>query len=141
MIEPVRNSDEFLLHRKPSRFACANTKRKCYVCDSNKIIKVFTNFKNKNKHYYCKDCADKYIIHKPDKKFLKENSKHVLASCLGEKQFLKLFWREIEKTQLVAELRSKNPYANNDIIQSLERFQGYDFCCDMLEKMLKEERK
>ena len=49
-----------------------NTKRKCYVCDSNKIIKVFTNFKNKNKHYYCKDCADKYIIHKPDKK--KSNS-------------------------------------------------------------------
>ena len=28
MIEPVRNSDEFLLHRKPSGFACANTKRK-----------------------------------------------------------------------------------------------------------------
>ena len=27
MIEPVRNSDEFLLHRKPSGFACANTKR------------------------------------------------------------------------------------------------------------------
>ena len=38
------------------------------------------------------------------------------------------------KEALIKELRSKNPYANNDIIQSLERFQGYDFCCDMLEK-------
>ena len=28
MTEPVRNSSEFLLHRKPSGFACANTKRK-----------------------------------------------------------------------------------------------------------------
>jgi len=64
-----------------------NTKRKCYVCDSNKIIKVFTNFKNKNKHYYCKDCADKYIIHKPKQEveMLSRRSKQY-ASCLGEKQ-------------------------------------------------------
>ena len=49
--------------------------------------------------------------------------------------------RLVDISSLVAVLRSKNPYANNDIIQSLERFQGYDFCCDMLEKLLKEERK
>ena len=108
----------------------------------------------------CKLCRCKspygIEIHKPDKK--KSNSVLQLSSdsstsYLGEKLTLKeketadmLIEYVVEmdkklKEALIKELRSKNPYANNDIIQSLERFQGYDFCCDMLEKMLKEERK
>ena len=95
-------------------------------------------------------------IHKPDKKksnSVLQQSSDSSTSYLGEKLTLKeketadmLIEYVVEmdkklKEALIKELRSKNPYANNDIIQSLERFQGYDFCCDMLEKMLKEERK
>jgi len=145
-----------------------NTKRKCYVCDSNKIIKVFTNFKNKNKHYYCKDCADKYIIHKPDK--LKEtvsrNGRCNATSFLGEKQLMvcktcrKLSFdlKEKNSKDLVAELRSKcgryaltheakaslNPYINMNEYDEMNVKcklhtwnEGWDACCDELERLLK----
>lgn len=35
---------------------------KCYVCGSDKIVKVFTPKRNlKVKHYYCESCAKKYL--------------------------------------------------------------------------------
>jgi len=36
-------------------------KRKCYICDNEKIERVFIN-NSGVKHYYCKRCAKKYLI-------------------------------------------------------------------------------
>jgi len=42
---------------------------KCFICDSKEVKKVFINTKG-IKHYYCKDCAEKYLIKLNKKKEL-----------------------------------------------------------------------
>jgi len=91
-----------------------------------------------------KESGIKFDIHKPDK--LKEtvsrNGRCNATSCLGEKQLMvcktcrKLSFdlKEKNSKDLVAELRSKNPFPKHCLISEAE---GYDSCCDKLEKMLK----
>ena len=95
-----------------------------------------------------KDCQ----IHKPDKKksnSVLQQSSDSSTSFLGEKQLMvcktcrKLSFdlKEKNSKDLVAELRSKNPYKKNIGQSYFYRDKGWDACCDELEKMLKEERK
>ena len=40
---------------------------KCWTCESEKVAKVFTNNRGV-KHYYCKQCAKKYLVKLPKQK-------------------------------------------------------------------------